>query len=338
MDGEGRDLDRALRLVDQVHHVLGRHRPDDSRQGWISGLPEQEGERHPTRGGLRIGKELPERRPGEPFDARLEWDRDGQYFHYLTQWMHALSRVGEATGQAVFHDWAVELAKSAHARFTTADPAGSARRMVWKMSIDLGRALVPSMGQHDPLDAWIAYLDLQGGAAATEANGRRALDSEIAEAEALCVGGQWATDDALGIGSLLIAIFRLARLRTFPGVTGPAESRLLEHLVAAARISLEAYPYGDPLGQPAESRLAFRELGLAIGLHALARVDALGAADAGARAASAPLLHHLRLAEQIDAFWSDSAHRASGTWRAHRDINAVMLATSLAPDGFLGTA
>ena len=246
--GEGRELDRALRLVDQVHHVLGRHRPDDSRQGWISGLPDEEGGRHPTRGGLRIGQELPERRPGEAFDSRLEWDRDGQYFHYLTQWMHALSRVSEETGQAVFHDWAVELAKSAHARFSTADPAGGARRLVWKMSIDLGRALVTSMGQHDPLDAWIAYLDLQGGASATGALGRRALDSEIAEAEALCVGGQWATDDALGIGSLLIAIFRPARLRTRPGVTGPAEARLLEHLVAAARISLEAYPYGDPLG------------------------------------------------------------------------------------------
>src|SRR6056297_2913063 len=30
----------ALRLVDQVHHVLGRHRADDSRAGWISGLAE----------------------------------------------------------------------------------------------------------------------------------------------------------------------------------------------------------------------------------------------------------------------------------------------------------
>jgi len=42
----------ALRLVDQVHHVLGRHRADDPRAGWISGLSEEEGERHPTRGGL----------------------------------------------------------------------------------------------------------------------------------------------------------------------------------------------------------------------------------------------------------------------------------------------
>ncbi|HJV34541.1 hypothetical protein [Geomonas sp.] len=41
----------AVRLVDQVHHVLGRHRQDTSKKGWISGLSEKEGERHPTRGG-----------------------------------------------------------------------------------------------------------------------------------------------------------------------------------------------------------------------------------------------------------------------------------------------
>ena len=40
--------DLALSLVDQVHHTLGRHREDDPRQGWISGLDEKEGERHPT--------------------------------------------------------------------------------------------------------------------------------------------------------------------------------------------------------------------------------------------------------------------------------------------------
>jgi hypothetical protein len=79
-------------------HTLGRHRPADPRQGWISGLDEPEGERHPTRGGLRIGKPLPERGPRERYDPQLEWDSDGQYFHYLTQWMHALHRVSQETG------------------------------------------------------------------------------------------------------------------------------------------------------------------------------------------------------------------------------------------------
>jgi hypothetical protein len=94
---EERYRDLALHLVDQVHDVLGRHRDDDRRKGWISGLSEQEGREHPTRGGLRIGKNLNERKPEEPYDDRLEWDQDGQYFHYLTKWMHALNRVSRVT-------------------------------------------------------------------------------------------------------------------------------------------------------------------------------------------------------------------------------------------------
>jgi hypothetical protein len=57
-------LELALALVDQVHSSLGRHRADDRRSGWISGLAEEEGRDHPTAGGLRIGKPLPERGPG----------------------------------------------------------------------------------------------------------------------------------------------------------------------------------------------------------------------------------------------------------------------------------
>ena len=45
----------ALLLIDQVHATLGRHRRDGPRTGWISGLAEEEGRRHPTKGGLRIG-------------------------------------------------------------------------------------------------------------------------------------------------------------------------------------------------------------------------------------------------------------------------------------------
>jgi hypothetical protein len=37
----------------------------------------REGEAHPTQGGLRIGKALPERRVDEPFDEQLEWERAG---------------------------------------------------------------------------------------------------------------------------------------------------------------------------------------------------------------------------------------------------------------------
>ena len=40
--GETVYRDLALRLVDQVHHILGRHRLT-TRTGWISGLDEEEG-------------------------------------------------------------------------------------------------------------------------------------------------------------------------------------------------------------------------------------------------------------------------------------------------------
>ena len=83
----------ATELIDQVHRVLGRFRRDEGRTGWISGLDEEGGRRHPTLGGLRIGKPLKERGADEVIDEQLEWERDGQYFHYLTKWMHALCQV-----------------------------------------------------------------------------------------------------------------------------------------------------------------------------------------------------------------------------------------------------
>ena len=58
--GLGR-IDEALALVDRVHGELGCS-------------------------------------PGEPSDDELEWDRDGQYFHYLTKWMHALAPVAAIAG------------------------------------------------------------------------------------------------------------------------------------------------------------------------------------------------------------------------------------------------
>src|SRR5665648_381087 len=49
-------LERALRLVSQVHQILGKHRKDSQSNGWLSGLDEEKAQQHPTLGGLRIGK------------------------------------------------------------------------------------------------------------------------------------------------------------------------------------------------------------------------------------------------------------------------------------------
>ena len=104
----------AEELIYQVHSVLGRYRADAKRHGWISGLNEESGRRHPTAGGLRIGKPLRERDVTEPFDENLEWDRDGQYFHYLTKWMHALCQAAFLVGDA--SRWAVELGSAGVSR------------------------------------------------------------------------------------------------------------------------------------------------------------------------------------------------------------------------------
>ena len=70
--GDDRYLKFASRLVDQVHHILGRHRDDDPRRGWISNLAEHDGEQHPTSGGPRIGKTLNERQPSAFRPAIIE--------------------------------------------------------------------------------------------------------------------------------------------------------------------------------------------------------------------------------------------------------------------------
>ncbi len=54
-----------------------------------------------------------ERREEDPYDLKLEWGRDGQYFHYLTKWMHALNRLSQVSGEPVYLRWAGELAATA---------------------------------------------------------------------------------------------------------------------------------------------------------------------------------------------------------------------------------
>ena len=68
------------------------------------------------------------------------------------------------TGEAVYNRWALELAQAAHTAFTFSPPGSSRKRMVWKMSIDLSRSLVPSMGHHDPLDGLTVYLQTEATA------------------------------------------------------------------------------------------------------------------------------------------------------------------------------
>jgi hypothetical protein len=330
----------ALLLVDQVHHTLGRHRDDDPRSGWISGLNEREAERHPTIRGLRIGKQLKERKAHEPPNERLEWDQDGQYYHYLTKWMHALNCTGQVAGNPAYVRMGLELAKAAHAGFTCTPAFGGGKRMYWKMSIDLTYPLVASMGQHDPLDGFVTYCELQ--AAATRDFGETPLPdlkSEISDMAEICRGLFLATDDPLGIGGLLFDASRIAQLMILRRIKSGS---LLEHILDSALVGMEAFAKGRPLDHPARFRLAFRELGLSIGLAAvesLAEAIEENWSSFGQRSTLQgrieELMEYVPLKEEIEQFWMDDGNRQSSTWIEHQEINMVMLATSLAPGRFL---
>ncbi len=338
--GESRFTELALHLVDQVHHTLGRHRPDQARQGWISGLDEPQGEAHPTRGGLRIGKPLPERAPDEPFDEQLEWERDGQYFHYLTQWMHALDQLSRSTGDPRYNRWARELAQRAHDAFTYTPAGGGTPRMYWKMSIDLSRPLVPSMGQQDPLDGYLTALQLR--TTASELPGPTAgpdLEDVTERYARMIAGADWASPDPLGIGGLLADAYRLVQLADR---TPAADRRPPGRLLGGALRGLGYYVASGQLQTPAEYRLAFRELGLAIGLEAVRRLGRVPDRDrethAELRKTLEGLIRYVPLGEGLESFWLAPASRRTATWSEHRDINEVMLATRLVPDGYLELA
>ena len=325
-----------MRLIDRVHQTLGRHRDDDPRTGWLSGLEEAAAEEHPTRGGLRIGKRLPERRPDEPFDERLEWDRDGQYFHYLTQWMHALDQTSRLTREPRFNLWARELAAVAFAAFSVRG-GGGRPRMVWKMNVDLTRPLVASMGQHDPLAGLVACSRLRATARLLGSSGEGPdLAQELVGFASMLRPAELGTADPLGLGGLLIDACWLAQLPD----AGPFQpDDLVQVLLATALAGLRAYECHGELEAPASHRLAFRELGLAIGIHA---IELIGSAwrnrpggDAARHALVAALRLHLPLGAQIEKFWLSPAHQEHADWLAHLDISEVMLATCLVPEGCL---
>ncbi len=338
--GEERYKQEAFALVDQVHAVLGKHRDDDSRSGWISGLAEEDGKLHPTVGGLRIGKKFNERQSGEPYDERLEWDQDGQYFHYLTKWMHALNRVAQVSGNMQYNRWALELAKTAHAGFTYTVPASQAKKMSWKMSIDLSRPLVSSMGQHDALDGLITYLQCTATAVDDpEMPAKLNLGMEISEAMSMCEDKNWFTDDALGIGGLLTDAFKVTQLIIHSNLQ---LTDMLSTLLHSAKTGVDAFSLTDTLNYPAQYRLAFRELGLSIGLQTIKKMMQViqqhpehFPEQQSLISQLADFSPHLSLIKKIEMFWLTTTNQQSNTWTEHIDINSVMLATTLRPDGYL---
>jgi hypothetical protein len=292
----------AIDLIDQVHHVLGRYRADDVRQGWISGLDEQAGQQHPTKGGLRIGKPLRERQHGEPIDERLEWDRDGQYFHYLTKWMHALCRAAFVISHPAYVAQALELAETAFNRFGHKSPYGDVLGIYWKMSTDLSRPLTYSMGLHDALDGYITFRELQHASWAKPPKVQVPdLAAAVESLSKLCRKRDWITTDPLGIGGLLFDACRLSQL-----TGGDADEELLRELTDACEKSLHAFLASRSLRRSSSQRLAFRELGLAIGLMAAPMII-----DRWSRATGG---QYRSLAGQLVNTWLPLAHSPDELW------------------------
>jgi len=155
----------------------------------------------------------------------------------------------------------------------------------------------------------------------------------------ICEGKSWATDDPLGIGGLLSDACRVAQLVATENLE---QTGLLEALLESSLIGLESFVKEDSLKLPAGYRLAFRELGLSIGLGAIKEIQEMidQNSESLRKKGSLPSLlqalsMYTGLRESIETFWLERANKESQSWIAHRDINRVMLATSLAPDGFL---
>jgi hypothetical protein len=146
-----------------------------------------------------------------------------------------------------------------------------------------------------------------------------------------------ATADPLGIGGLLADAYRVEQLIRL-GAT--IDNALIMRLLDAALAGLRAYAGSGELQAPARYRLAFRELGLSIGLEAVKRMQkdvlqkrsSLGPQE---RVRLEDLLPYVPIGDEIESFWRQPGHQGTDTWLEHRDINEVMLATRLAADGFL---
>jgi hypothetical protein len=164
--------------------------------------------------------------------------------------------------------------------------------------------------------------------------------NQIAEALfALCQHGEWTTDDPLGVGGLLVDACRLGQLIC---QEQSREVRLLEAVVRGCSSSLMLLLRRGYLNLPIQHRLAFRELGLAIGLRALPIIsDAVGKNRSMFESTRALhqiidlLLPYESLSDEIIGLWLRHSELQHDSWKAHQDINEVMLATAIIPGTFL---
>jgi hypothetical protein len=236
--------------------------------------------------------------------------------------MHALCRAASVTGVSAYIEQALELAEAAFNGFVQRSASGDVVGIYWKMSTDLSRPLTFAMGLHDALDGFITFREVQRASSKIRLKTAVTdLTSAVETLSKLCRDRDWVTNDPLGIGGLLFDARRLSLL-----IDGHADQELLEQLIDATEKGLHAFLASRSLVHAASQRLAFRELGLAIGLKAVPMI-----VNHKDRASG----QHRFLADRIVNAWVPLAHSPDELWQAHRDINEVMLATALTPQAFL---
>ena len=81
-----------------------------------------------------------------------------------------------------------------------------------KLSVDLSRPLVSSMGQHDPLDGWVTCEVLEAGGPDLLAEPSPSLREVVLDFASMLEPDALATGDSLGIGGLLVDVCRLAQI------------------------------------------------------------------------------------------------------------------------------
>jgi hypothetical protein len=220
-----------------------------------------------------------------------------------------------------------------HSKFTYVK--GNSRRMYWKMSVDLSRPQVPSMGHHDALDGYVTYYHILQAKPATEALVSSLVDISV-ELKGILTGQDWVTNDSLGLGGLLMDAFKVGQILVRDEVKMKEGTDILNQILKSCCKGLKDFGSRSRLDAPARFRLAFREEGLAIGLALMPALQAL-VRDKDLEIdleAVNTLVDMGAISSLIMKFWNDPENRKAKTWKEHCDINTVMLATALAPMGY----
>ncbi len=310
-----RHLARATTLIDQVERTLGSSSADRGRTT------------RRARAGLRLVEPLED---GALPRARTSSDAGlaAPNFHDATRWMHALAHASRSTGRAQLMARARELAFVQHRELVRRGAGPSRAGAAWKLRVDLARPLVGTMGQHDALDGLVTYASLERVATP----GGPSLTHCIEDFAAMIDRAALVTVDPLGLGTLLVLASRLEAMRADRRL--PAGSVTPSELLDAALTGLVVYVESGALEDPVERRLAFRELGLVLGIEAVAhaRLASLEGSAQG-RSLRAALRRFGELAGPITRFWLAPRSRRVIAASCHRDVDEVMLASALLSDG-----